>query len=475
MSTHTLKPGLVPPGLSPEQEIDIEIAGIEHSIRELAKQRITLKRRRNSFMPVCKMPFELLSRIFELACLPKEGAWEWEWDVKKRPTPLFLGTICSAWRDVTLAAPHLWSYIAVTFDTKKIASELARVRYWLDRAADLPLSIRIMRAEHGRSNDEILEVSRALVKRERFWRSFNGYLPQMSYERQWDFPMLSILSLRGPNENVSSFISQETFSKAPLLRNVTLSGCYGPEFIKLPYNQLESIYVGGCAMERCVETLRLCPYLRYSRFGSVHRYPVALPLPYMEHIHHDNLQLLTLYTRLNATEFIALVNSFTLPSLLDLELSLITNLSLDLIPSLVSRSSCNLKTLNLTCDIVEEEIIQCLRVLPSLITLSLAHPRYYRQGVGVGEAFLDSLHPSTHKRSLSSPFCLVPKLQHFTYLGPIGFSSASLTDFLSCRWRCGHAGKVLCLLRDYFCDSAYRQRCRSTDVCETIPVRGNAL
>lgn len=446
MFTHT---DLVPKQnkINDLEQIDIQIARIERTIADLANQKTALKKRRNSLIPASSLPFELLTRIFEIACFPEEG--EKDSVIKRRPPPIFLGTICSAWRDVTLAAPHLWAYIVVNFDIGKVAMSLepSRVRFYLKRAGDYPLSIKIMNKLDwegwgwpGDETDYVFEVFKVLLQRGRFWRKLDGYLPSLSYKMRCDFPMLSTLILRRPNDESLHELSENTFLSAPLLRDVTLDGYdvgRGEYCVKLPYNQLESITIinGGGIM--CGQTLRLCFNLRHCQFFDLcNEHWGSSMIPSLDPIRHDNLQSLNLSAN-DYLSFTTWLKNLILPSLLHLSVSYSRlTPSLDIIP-LVSRSSCNLKSLHLTCETLDKDIIQCLEVLPSLITLRLA-----RFGAQMTEAFLDALHPSIHKRSSSSSACLIPKLQHLEYIGPVDFSNASLTDFLSCRWRHALVGKL---------------------------------
>ncbi|KAE9407237.1 hypothetical protein BT96DRAFT_809769, partial [Gymnopus androsaceus JB14] len=79
-------------------------------ISELTRQRdaklAELASFRNIFLPVRRVPVEILSEIFELACLPEDGIFH-----SKHAIALYahnLSSVCAAWRKVALATPRLW-------------------------------------------------------------------------------------------------------------------------------------------------------------------------------------------------------------------------------------------------------------------------------------------------------------------------------------------------------------------------------
>jgi hypothetical protein len=63
--------------------------------------------------PARRMPAEIIRRIF-LECLPNGEINKSE--PSARSAPLLVSAICSGWRQVAIATPHLWNSIYLCFD-----------------------------------------------------------------------------------------------------------------------------------------------------------------------------------------------------------------------------------------------------------------------------------------------------------------------------------------------------------------------
>ncbi|KAE9407265.1 hypothetical protein BT96DRAFT_748924, partial [Gymnopus androsaceus JB14] len=89
---------------------EAQVKSLEAQISELTRQKdaklVELVSFRNILPPIHRIPAEILSNIFELACLPEDGIFQ-----SKHTIVLYthnLSSVCALWRKVALATPRLW-------------------------------------------------------------------------------------------------------------------------------------------------------------------------------------------------------------------------------------------------------------------------------------------------------------------------------------------------------------------------------
>ncbi|KAF8197024.1 hypothetical protein BJ912DRAFT_954554 [Pholiota molesta] len=218
-----------------------------------------LKRKRNTFVPAVSLPPELLTMIFEFACCPSSDDETCMPNTDERCelcpggsnlgicigpgalTPLFIGTVCSAWRNIARSASQLCLVAH--------AHQLHTVDLFLPSSWK-PALIRISRC-----------------------------LPQLTH-----------LTLRVADSS-PSLPRMDLFACAPQLREVTLVG-YSVADVSLPWAQLERLDGEYFSAFECLETLRLCPRLRRCTLEQLYRgvFPIA-PAP-MTHAALEVLELL---------------------------------------------------------------------------------------------------------------------------------------------------------------------------------------
>ena len=115
--------------------LDVEIEGLH----QLEQDRVSLKRKINSSSPILQLPSEISSEIFSAYL----GGQSLQDDPESElESPLFLGRICSAWRELAWSIPSLWCSVDLNFEQRKINPLV--VDQWLIRSHTLPLSIRIL-------------------------------------------------------------------------------------------------------------------------------------------------------------------------------------------------------------------------------------------------------------------------------------------------------------------------------------------
>ena len=436
--------------------IDAEISRTEDDIVSLVRQRAMLKRRRNALSPAVNLPPEILSLIFEFACLPvaggnidlggtKFGAANLGLSVGiGAVTPLFIGTICSAWRKVAQSSSQLWNTVTVYLDNQHSDAQASLLKSWLQNSAQRPLSIKLIEDEHTDNEDDwCIDVTSTaiidiLTAHSRQWHTIDFFLPStwkpaLSRVRH-NLSLLTNATFRVA-EGSPSISRLDAFALAPRLREVSLIG-FSIEDMVLPWIQLERINGEYLSVGECLDALRLCPGLRSAIFEQV----CVGQIPFSSHpIHHENLEVLELTLPDTTWQPPSIIGAMTLPNLKELVLSLPdSELLLQTIPHLVRRSGCQLRHLHFVGIIpLEHELIECLKEVSMLEVLLLVNPSMDRGGV-LTRRFWEHLNPRRGNEGGEEGVpngCLLPRLKKFVYHGLIDFSTHSLIQCLVDRWR----------------------------------------
>ncbi|KAJ6558227.1 hypothetical protein B0H19DRAFT_132460 [Mycena capillaripes] len=117
-------------------KLSAEIELHKDVLKKLEQDKSLVQRQLNAVLdPVAQLPLEISSEIFlqSLPILPKPGL---------NNVPMLLLNICSAWTDIALSTPDLWTAINITFPSAEGSEDGART--WLQRAGNCPLSISLV-------------------------------------------------------------------------------------------------------------------------------------------------------------------------------------------------------------------------------------------------------------------------------------------------------------------------------------------
>jgi hypothetical protein len=425
-----------------------------------------LKRKRNALSPAVNLPPEILSLIFEFACLPvaggnidlstggaKFGAANLGLGIGMGAvTPLFIGTICSAWRKIAQSSSQLWNTVIVYLDNGHSHAQASLLKSWLQNSAQRPLSIKLIEDENTDNDDDwgidvtstaIIDV---LTAHSSQWHTIDFFLPStwkpaLSRVRH-NLSLLTNATFRVA-EGSPTILRLDVFAFAPRLREVSAIG-FSIDDMVLPWTQLERINGEYFSVGECLDTIRLCPGLRSAIFEQV----CAGQIPFSSRpIHHGNLEVLELTLPDTTWQPPSIIGAMTLPSLKELVLSLPDDEPLlQTIPPLVRRSGCRLRHLHFVgITPPEHELIECLKELSTLEVLLLLNPLMNTGGV-LTQQFLEHLNPRSGSEDGAeggaSDGCLLPRLKRFVYQGSIGFSTHSLIQCLVNRWRGGGTQKL---------------------------------
>jgi hypothetical protein len=195
-----------------------------------------------------RVPRDVLEEVFVL-CLPADQNAK----MRTYESPVLLGRICSAWREVSLTSPRLWSSLHVDADPRpdaKLQHRVEAAESWLNRSGSLLLSISFTVSHEGPQSripayelpkiQQLMDVFNACSRR---WRSLHLSMTMSSF-LTWsptltavDVPVLEALKL----ELIESYNMLRNASALPMilqaqsLRTISLSDAMSYPSIFAPY------------------------------------------------------------------------------------------------------------------------------------------------------------------------------------------------------------------------------------------------
>jgi len=341
-----------------------------------------------SFTPrVRTFPTEILAEIF-ISCLP-DGEL-----VKPHPTtaPLVLCGVCRRWTEVALAAPKLWSSLHIDFDLAGQSEKyLQFCQMWLARSRDTPLSLSLhaKRVSTVPSNDAPVQIRPLLQTIARLscrWRNIVVHLwpaDEFLIKELFStakYPLLEKLAITNaihpialrPDDPIS-------FCDAPRLRQI-----FAPirndalSRIRFPWTQITTFRTSDITLSRCLEILSHVSNLVDGNFEIWDDHS-EVPPSILSRMHLQSLNLAGRVTVDVGGVHIAVLDRLTAPALTSLTLrfpsfndSLGPNSVVSPFISFVTRSSFRLQSLGLSyMPATAENLIECLRAVPSLVHLKL--------------------------------------------------------------------------------------------------------
>lgn len=139
------------PGCKDHMALEAKISAAKQVLDDLLAQRPKIRTRINEKhdLLTTRAPLEIVCSVFQLCVPSKSSFYDLEdtsyfssekWMVS---APLLLGSICNAWRNIAWATKPLWTVFRLHLDGFKNPNIVVLTREWLERAGQLPLSIRI--------------------------------------------------------------------------------------------------------------------------------------------------------------------------------------------------------------------------------------------------------------------------------------------------------------------------------------------
>jgi hypothetical protein len=314
--------------------------------------------------PIKRLPPEVLSEIF-LHCIDTDSSdLHNERDLAPRldKAPLLLGSVCSRWRSISLSTPRLWASFALTVKRKYRKNDMVLASTWLARAGTCHLYISL--AISGSYQNCMRPLMEVFARHCEYWYDVHLSLPLHALRSlsavKNRLPRLQRLHLSQSLDD-----SVDMFESAPQLRCFRLDWSMKEMTIKVPWNQLREFRTGWCGVDDYLAFLRSTSNLEVLEawLASVaprHPHP-PIQLPHLQSI---SLRGDVAYS----------LDTLMLPNLRSLSIHT-QDVIWTAVPQLTSiLSQCSIESLSFNAGThlpSEDDMIQVLRVCPSLLKLSL--------------------------------------------------------------------------------------------------------
>ncbi|KAJ7453697.1 hypothetical protein B0H11DRAFT_1820391 [Mycena galericulata] len=320
-----------------EQQKEV-LEKLEHS-KSLVQRQLN-----NARDPVARLPPEISSEIFT-QCLPllaEPGA---------RNIPMLLLNICNTWTDIALSTPALWAAVRVVFPRPEGFLQLLRT--WLQRARNRPLSLSLTNTFHEGAVPIVWQHGQQLKHLEFCYKQEDGENSDEDGDEEIDIwehtspgqlPLLETLTI-----GHSAYMDD-----APAYRGSQIIGILrlAPNLVECV---LDRVYPAWYAIDDVQEPLVL-PTLRRLMFAKDGEFPFSDD-GILTHLSIPRLEALTLSMR---------------------------GISFDDVLSFLKRSSPPLQQLVLGDGVDYErvdQLVECLRLVPTVTHFELWHPEFGVEGV----------------------------------------------------------------------------------------------
>lgn len=330
--------------------------------------------------PCRRLPPELVSEIFLYV---KERTWF----SHGSPRPcLSLSQICSAWREVAINTAGLWTNIQIGYQQKRFPKKLLLLQMFFERTGEFPLSLGISTGVEnlGSHEDLMMNILTPYFTRMQYLTMAAPYscFAKIASLPPDSFPLLESFHFRSyydPSRVTADPILEGPFPLAQRLRRFLYGGTLYNKTIHLP-KQLTHLDLDDLTFEQSISALGYCPQLVELRMVFCVELqpeeifpdePVVLP----------NLEVLILVWETPAHY---IFDHITIPAIDNLSISAdeCDSWSSTSFASLVTRSSCAPTKLELTSiEMEEEDFIEMLRLLPSLVYIDLECVRFVDDSV----------------------------------------------------------------------------------------------
>ncbi|KAJ8084968.1 hypothetical protein PM082_003745 [Marasmius tenuissimus] len=423
-------------------EPEARIRELEAEISRLQSERDRLQafvnNHRQLLSPVRRLPVEVLKEIF-VQCLPVEHLPI----TSTTEFPLLLTRICRHWKEVAITTPHLWCSIHIyipspanEIDGDQFLSIIRQrhegIERWLHRSGSVPLNISFSMGELSRDPTELvhevvtdwehanLQFSRILAEYSGRWASFtfrdlpSSVLEVFASLTREQLPQL--ISLYGPGNTrntqgrclVDLALASSTSLRSLQIMNASLTPllAIAPRLTALTDLSIDTLLLfWPFETEPVTQTLgtlcRAFPFLRTLSLRLVYLDQVASSPDPIIPVLCPCLEELTIQLRppsptarpgfLSADMIVQTTfDNITAPALTHLSVRVDTRydrvvLDGSLIHGFLLRSKCRLRHLEVEMNIPCESFLQCLQLIPDLLTLKL-----FESDLGMSSSYYDT-------------------------------------------------------------------------------------
>ena len=450
-----------------ETEIDRHQAIIDDLNEQRDKAKKIVDAHRALLSPARRLPPEIVQEIF-VRCLPTTH------NPAKSTTvaPLLLGRICSAWRNISLSTPRLWSSIHLVVPTHNDISKIIAIiqlrcealKEWLGRSGTLPLSISLTITDNPHPRDvSTASMIESLIQFSHRWNIIDlrvpyGLLEPLNDLTKDDVPCLEAIKIDDIFNWDGSELPQWHFSiigTAPRLHRVSFVHFQGvPHNLPLPWARLTELSLetnqtaSSLNHNEALVTLKQCPNLQRCTLCIYPSLPGGF-IPPSEPIKLPALHTFRIHAyQENSDDLTVVFDHLFTPSLV--KLAVIASISDDFISSpaqhvpfrsLLTRSSCPLESLTLSQNpISPKALIECLYLVPALTTLfvtdcKVTWPPDDEDPETLPPILSDELLRLLTPTNPESSDCLVPNLKSVNLAQCTAISDEVLMEFIQSRWR----------------------------------------
>ena len=412
-----------------------ELAELNALLDRLRLKRYDIKRKINQFYSpiVRQLPPDVMSTIFEF-CLPDFA------DTQILPSlkpfsPLYLGAICSYWRDIAWSTPSLWSSLVVC-DPSDCDSHLVTgiAREWLARSGRLPLSIYILSTFDNKTVSALIDVINHYSPR---WSELDLLMPSKYYERfhasdnHEAIHAPTLKSIRFRCEALTIVKKLNFRLTCPRLERASLS------YFPLPGSNIQwdnlthltqhsMTLIDSFIILRKTPRLVFCQasgFISLRRVGEQNISPLVLT------------SLRSLHLLINSLAIEEFLNNLTVPHLEEFSLlRKYSTTSIEVITSFLRRSACSLCSLSMifeTFPYYFEGFMNILQSMPSLTTLSIQSVTSFKitsPGEYDPRNILELVVKVLSSQSTSRQQGFLPNLRILEYTGELFLHSGNYND-----------------------------------------------
>ena len=347
-----------------------ELAELDALWERLRLKRYDLKRKINRLhSPIVRLlPPDVTSTIFEF-CLPDFADHQLSpYAEEDLSIPLFLGAICSYWRNIAWSTPSLWSSLVIHVPCKhKSHITTGITQEWLARSGQLPLSIRIYSKSYNKPVSALANIINQYSPR---WSSLDLHMPDSYYQcfRATDNHAPILKSIRFHcSAHGKMNLNLDVQLTCPRLERATLS-CFPMDGTNIHWDNLTHLTLHFMSIIDFFLILRKTPRLVFCKLSSLcslDRGPIVGP-PVL-----TSLRCLQLMITSSVEDFL---NNLIAPHLEEFSLPNYYNPSMEVITSFLRRSACSLRSFSIIFSNFPpyfESFMDLLQSMPSLNTLSM--------------------------------------------------------------------------------------------------------
>ena len=308
--------------------------------------------------------------------------------------PLVLTQVCSAWRQIAISTPQLWTTIRLTYRGHS-SSQKALVRTWIQRSRGLPLRIAVVEAKPAgypkiyppldwSQNEALHELCMSSGNWKYLYLSLPASpLPWAAFDTvRHQLHSLQHLTVYTSRGYVSREMRVEIFDVAPRLHSISMDYSCSFSTIDVPLTQITRLEFDlhkhtPAYIDTCLSSLNLVPNVQECVFHM----GTCEPWTTLPTVHHSQLRSLTIIAeplRDNAQGGLSpFFGNISVPNLKSLVVYSITNgrqWDHYSFGHFLSRTP-SLEALELKCDNIQtNDLLEELREATSLSSLTLCVP-----------------------------------------------------------------------------------------------------